>query len=167
MSTSPFPINVSVAFDQAALSFMETELKTIELHIAMKKSELAFPTPTTKRTLTNRGGLPRILFMSMQRDLNRSFSTNEVQRYRDFTQEEIITLVNKRDRLEVQRYRDFTQEEIITLVNKRDRLAENINKLKTQRKWDEKEISAAKELTNGHVHEPAKIVLFTKREKVG
>lgn len=134
---SDFLAKFSAASDEASLAFMETSLKTLELHITTKKAELAYPTPMVKRSLATRGGLPRILFMSMQQDLNNSFSADEAQNYRN-----------------------STQKEIASLCNKRDRLAEEIREMKSRVKVETNGHTHefAKEAS------PAEVILFTKRE---
>lgn len=86
-------------FLQEMLATAEKELRDLEARITAMKVELAQPAPEPRRSLSSRGSLPRILFMSMQRDLNRPLTQEQQTRYRNTTQEQIALLTQRRNEL--------------------------------------------------------------------
>ena len=78
----------------------ELQLKLTENLITAKKHDLQFPSPTRRRSNADRvGGTPRTLFKSMQRDLNRSLTPEEVERLQKTTRAELKQLEQRRDAL--------------------------------------------------------------------
>lgn len=81
--------------NEAALSYVNNLLHSKEAGLA------SLMEPVKRRANTDRNGLPRELFRTMQRDLNRPLTVTEVRAARNTTHQEILEL--KARRLELSR----------------------------------------------------------------
>lgn len=76
-------------------------LKVVKMLIAEKRASLN-EDHRRKLLLQDRGGLPRVLFKSMQADLNRPLSLKERQRINKVTHEELAHLERRQQELEAE-----------------------------------------------------------------